>query len=278
MKLGSAAVNLVTDGTLSKDGGALFGRVPKMDWEQAIKPDRRNRVKMGINLLLIQTPKFNILVDTGLGSKSNDMVKDTYSLNGNKLSKSLKHLNLSPKDISLIILSHLQFDRAGGCTKLDRSGKLVPAFPKAKHLVQKVCLEESKEPSEIEKSFVNQDDFLPLIEKDLIEELDGESEIIPGIKTQITGGPSMGHQIVFIEWGSERIVYAGSIIPTRLHINPQHVAAYDVYPHETLEWKKKLIDMAVNDGWLLVFGNEVGHSAGYLSSNSGNLAIQPIEL
>ncbi len=168
MKLGSAAVNLVTDGTLSKDGGALFGRVPKMDWEQAIKPDRRNRVKMGINLLLIQTPKFNILVDTGLGSKSNDMVKDTYSLNGNKLSKSLKHLNLSPKDISLIILSHLQFDRAGGCTKLDRSGKLVPAFPKAKHLVQKVCLEESKEPSEIEKSFVNQDDFLPLVEKDLI--------------------------------------------------------------------------------------------------------------
>ena len=278
MKLGSDEVNLVTDGTLSKDGGALFGRVPKMDWEQAIKPDRRNRVKMGINLLLIQTPKFNILVDTGLGSKSNDMVKDTYSLNGNKLSKSLKHLNLSPKDISLIILSHLQFDRAGGCTKLDRSGKLVPAFPKAKHLVQKVCLEESKEPSEIEKSFVNQDDFLPLIEKDLIEELDGESEIIPGIKTQITGGPSMGHQIVFIEWGSERIVYAGSIIPTRLHINPQHVAAYDVYPHETLEWKKKLIDMAVNDGWLLVFGNEVGHSAGYLSSNSGNLAIQPIEL
>ena len=278
MKLGSAAVNLVTDGTLSKDGGALFGRVPKMDWEQAIKPDRRNRVKMGINLLLIQTPKFNILVDTGLGSKSNDVVKDTYSLNGNKLSKSLKHLNLSPKDISLIILSHLQFDRAGGCTKLDRSGKLVPAFPKAKHLVQKVCLEESKEPSEIEKSFVNQDDFLPLIEKDLIEELDGESEIIPGIKTQITGGPSMGHQIVFIEWGSERIVYAGSIIPTRLHISPQHVAAYDVYPHETLEWKKKLIDMAVNDGWLLVFGNEVGHSAGYLSSSSGNLAIQPIEL
>ena len=169
MKLGSAAVNLVTDGTLSKDGGALFGRVPKMDWEQAIKPDRRNRVKMGINLLLIQTPKFNILVDTGLGSKSNDTIKDIYSLNGNKLAKSLKLLNLSPKDISLIILSHLQFDRAGGCTKLDRSGKLVPAFPKAKHLVQKVCLEESKSPSEIEKSFVNQDDFMPLIEKDIIE-------------------------------------------------------------------------------------------------------------
>ena len=62
MKLGSASVNLVSDGYLSKDGGALFGRVPKMDWEQAIKPDRRNRVKMGINLLLVQTPKFNIFV------------------------------------------------------------------------------------------------------------------------------------------------------------------------------------------------------------------------
>ena len=70
MKLGSASVNLVSDGYLSKDGGALFGRVPKMDWEQAIKPDRRNRVKMGINLLLVQTPKFNILVDTGQAIKT----------------------------------------------------------------------------------------------------------------------------------------------------------------------------------------------------------------
>ena len=265
MKLGSASVNLVSDGYLSKDGGALFGRVPKMDWEQAIKPDRRNRVKMGINLLLVQTPKFNI-------------IKDTYSLNGNKLAKGLKQLNLSPKDINLIILSHLQFDRAGGCTKLDRSGKLVPVFPKAKHLVQKICLEESKTPSEIEKSFVNEDDFLPLLEKDLIEELDGTSEIISGIRTEVTGGPSKGHQIVFIEWGSERIVYVGSVIPTRLHIYPQNVAAYDVYPYETLQWKQKLIDMAVNEGWLLVFGNEVGSSAGYLTSNSGNLAIQSIEL
>ena len=278
MKLGSASVNLVSDGYLSKDGGALFGRVPKMDWEQAIKPDRRNRVKMGINLLLVQTPKFNILVDTGLGSKSGGTIKDTYSLNGNKLAKGLKQLNLSPKDINLIILSHLQFDRAGGCTKLDRSGKLVPVFPKAKHLVQKICLEESKVPSEIEKSFVNEDDFLPLLEKDLIEELDGTSEIIPGIRTEVTGGPSKGHQIVFIEWGSERIVYVGSVIPTRLHIYPQNVAAYDVYPYETLQWKQKLIDMAVNEGWLLVFGNEVGSSAGYLTSNSGNLAIQSIEL
>ena len=49
MKIGSVSINVLSDGTLMTDGGALFGPVPKQQWEQFLKPDRRNRVKIAVN-------------------------------------------------------------------------------------------------------------------------------------------------------------------------------------------------------------------------------------
>ena len=66
----SVAVKLVSDGTFLLDGGPMFGSVPKILWEKNVKPDRKNRVRLGLNSLLIKTPHANILVDAGIGNKS----------------------------------------------------------------------------------------------------------------------------------------------------------------------------------------------------------------
>jgi hypothetical protein len=52
----SVAVKLVSDGTFLLDGGPMFGPVPKILWERDAKPDRKNRVRLGLNSLLIKTP------------------------------------------------------------------------------------------------------------------------------------------------------------------------------------------------------------------------------
>ena len=147
MNVGTTSINIVSDGTFLRDGGSVFGRVPKSQWELLIKPDRRNRVRLGLNCLLIQTPKMNILVDTGAGSKRPDDLKEAYGLNGNKLLKGIKNLGLSAGDINLVVLTHLQFDHAGGCTKLDRTGNAVPTFPRAKYLIQRQCWDEANHPN-----------------------------------------------------------------------------------------------------------------------------------
>ena len=126
MQLGNFSVDILNDGTILLDGGASFGQVPRAEWEALVKPDRKNRVRMGLNCLLIQAQDANILVDTGAGSKRTDRYRDQYGLNGNKLSKGLKAHALTPRDIDVVLLTHLHFDVAGGCTKLDRSGKRHP--------------------------------------------------------------------------------------------------------------------------------------------------------
>ena len=130
MNLGTTTIDVVSDGTFLMDGGCLFGQIPKTEWELQIKPDRRNRIRLALNCMLIQTPEFNVLVDTGVGSKRQDKMKEMIRLNGNKLLKGLKAKGITARDIDAVILSNLHFDHSGGCTKLDRSGTPVPTFPK----------------------------------------------------------------------------------------------------------------------------------------------------
>ena len=137
MNLGTTRIDVVTDGTLLVDGGTIFGQVPRSQWELKIKPDRRNRIRLALNCMLVQTPKVNILVDTGAGSKRQEKLKEAYGLNGNKLLRNLRALGLTARDIDIVILSNLHFDHSGGCTKLDRSGNAVPTFPKAKYMIQR---------------------------------------------------------------------------------------------------------------------------------------------
>ena len=278
MKIGGTTISVVSDGTFLLDGGAVFGQVPKSVWELQMKPDRKNRVRLGLNCLVIETPTMNILVDTGAGSKQPEKYRDSYGLNGNKLLKGLKKLGLTARDIDVVVLTHLHFDHGGGCTKLDRSGNSVPTFPKAKYMVQQACWEDANEPNERSKDSYHQDDFLPLEEAGVLTLLDGDTEIAPGIRTKLTHGHSRGHQIVLIEAGSERIAYMGDLIPTPYHVPLVSIAALDNSPNDTLAGKRDLLGMAIHGGWLLIFGHGFQPRAGYVEQRNGRSQFVPIDL
>lgn len=278
MKIGSVSINVLSDGTLMTDGGALFGPVPKQQWEQFLKPDRRNRVKIAVNSLLIQSGNQNILVDTGIGVKNTAKYKDLYSLNGNKLIKSLKSHGLTARDVDVVILTSLQYMQAGGCTKLDRSGSVVPTFQKAKHIVQASNWEIANNPDERGVGLFNQDDFVPLMENGQIELVEGDQEVISGINVKVTDGPVLGHQMVMIDAGSERIGYLGNLIPTPHHLPLAAISAIDQHPQNTLDFKRQTIQNAIESGWLLVFGNALEDQAGYIGARNGRNSFTPREL
>lgn len=278
MNLGTTTIDVVSDGTLLRDGGSIFGQIPKSQWELQVKPDRRNRIRLGLNCMLVQTPKMNILVDAGAGSKRQDKLKEAYGLNGNKLLRGLRNIGLTARDIDVVILSSLNFDHVGGCTKLDRSGSAVPTFPKARYLVQRSSWEEANNPNERSKHEFYEDDFLPLEEKGLIEFIDGDYEVIPGLTVKVTNGPSVGHQIVLVERGSEKIAYVSDLIPTPFHLPLSCIPALDESPSDTLVQKKEFLDMAVDGGWLVIFGHGHENRAGYVQKKNGTSQLLPVEV
>ena len=274
----STAVKIISDGVIKLDGGSMFGQVPKMAWESSVVTDRKNRMTLGLNCLLLQVGGQNILVDTGVGSKEVENDKENLGLVPSRLLRGLKGVGLTPKDINAVILSHLHFDHSGGCTRLDRAGNVVPTFPKASYYVQRACWDEACNPNERCHVTHRADNFKPVAEREQIELLDGDCEIFPGLNVIVTDGHAKGHQMVMFNHGGERIVYLGDIVPTPHHLNLAVISAFDNSPETTLEQKKDLLSEAERQGWLLVFSHGHDTRAGYLERRGDVGYLRPVEL
>ncbi|MCH7606755.1 MAG: MBL fold metallo-hydrolase [Chloroflexi bacterium] len=274
----STAVKVISDGVIKFDGGSMFGQVPKVAWENSVSTDRRNRMTLGLNCLLLQVNGQNILVDTGVGSKDADNDKEHLGLGPSRLLKGLKGLGLGPKDIHAVILTHLHFDHSGGCTKLDRAGNLVPTFPKARYYVQEACWNEACHPNERCHVTNRADNFMPIEERGQLELLDGDCEIFPGLNVIVTDGHAQGHQMVMFNHGGERVVFLGDIVPTPHHLNLAVISAFDNSPEVTLERKRDLLGQAERQGWLLVFSHGHDVKAGYLERKGDTGYLRPVDL
>ena len=127
----TTTVNILSAGVMKVDGGCMFGTVPKADWGATVVTDRKNRITLGLNCMLLQTFGKTVLVDTGAGSgfKANE----SLGLTPSRLRKSLRDLGATPKSIDIVILSNLQFDHCGGSIRMDRAGSIVPTFPNARY-------------------------------------------------------------------------------------------------------------------------------------------------
>ena len=274
----STAAKIISDGILKMDGGSVFGQVPKAVWENSVTTDRKNRITLGLNCLLLQVGGKNVLVDTGVGSKDNDKDKENLGLVPSRMSKGLKSAGLTPKDIHAVILTHLHFDHCGGCTRLDRAGNIVPTFPKARYYTQRASWEEACNPSARSMYAYRADNFHPMEEKGQLELLDGDTEIFPGLSVIVSDGPAKGHQMVMFNHGGERIVFLGDLVPTPHHLNLSVISAFDYSPQDTLEQKRELLHDAERQGWLLVFAHGHDTRAGYLERRAEMSYLRPVNL
>ena len=278
MRVGDIELSLLSDGTIRLDGGALYGVVPKVTWNTFSPADRRNRVTVGLNCLLIQSGGKNILVGTGVGNKHPVRRRKMFVMKAGELTTELRDRGLGVDDIDMVALTHLHFDHAGGCTRRGYQDRAVPTFPKATYLVQREDWYAATHPSERTQDAYITEDFLPLEESGQLALLDGDTEIAPHIWLKVTGGHTAGHQMVYMESGDCRVACLGDVLPTPHHLPLPNVTAWDVRPLDTIERKGQFLGQAEREGWLLIFGHDLGISAGYLRRRDGLLTVEPQEL
>ena len=256
MKFGAFDIQPVTDGRFRLDGGAMFGVVPKVLWEKCCQPDEQNRISLGLNCLLIRTGRKNIIVDTGLGDKEDAEFQEMFAVERiPTLRDSLKMQGLQPEDIHMVVNTHLHFDHAGGNT-VRENGAIVPTFPRAKYFVQRGEYEDAARANERTRASYRRENFTPVAHVDQWEFMDGETELVPGVSVVVTEGHTRHHQSIKIESEGQIAFYLGDLIPTVSHLPLPYIMGYDLYPLQTLETKRWVLDRALNENWLLVFEHD----------------------
>ena len=102
LRLGKFQVHLVQDGFYRLDGGAMFGVVPKVLWERRFPADEANRIRLGLNSLLIRTPEALVLVEAGIGGALDAKERDFLVLEQpHPLPERLARLGVSPAEVDL---------------------------------------------------------------------------------------------------------------------------------------------------------------------------------
>ena len=252
--LGYFDLTIVSDGTYFLDGGAFFGVVPKVLWERRVTADEKNRITTGLNSLLVRTGEKTILIETGIGDKLNEKQTKIHG-NNPQLLDNLRTAGVAPEDIDIVINSHLHFDHCGWNT-LRKGNEIVPTFPNAKYYAQAGEYEHGLLQLERDRVSYLDENYGPLIRSGQMTLLRGDAEIVPGVRARIYPGHTANMQAILIESQGETACFTGDLVPTTAHLDPTWVLAFDLYPLETIESRKRLYAEAVPQDWLLIFTHD----------------------
>ena len=274
MNIGPYICTPIETGRFALDGGAMFGIVPWVFWTRTNPPDDRQRITLASRSLLIRGEGRCILVDNGNGDKWNDKLKDIYRLDvsGSSLDGSLAAAGVSPNDVTDVILTHLHFDHAGGSTRVV-DGKLEPTFPNARYHVQKDHWEWAQDPTDRDRASFMPEDYMPLKEHGLLNMIDGEGEIFPGISLLVCNGHTTAQQLPKISDGSSTLLFCCDLVPTASHVPYPYIMGYDLRPLVTLEEKKRILPQACEEKWTLFLEHDPDTEAVTLGSAKKGFSV-----
>lgn len=285
MQIGNYRLEVVPDTEFWLDGGAMFGVVPRVLWERVSPPDEKNRVRLNMNCVFIDTGRERILIETGIGEKWNDKETAMYGIRRKRpFAESLRTITgCGPEDITIVINTHLHFDHAGGNTMIDRTMEnektvvAVPQFPNARYLVSQREIEHAEAPHERDRASYLPANWRPLAESHQLEAKPDEYEAIPGLTVQTVRGHSQTMQTWRLDAGGRTVYGFADLVPTRHHVNLPWIMGYDLFPTDTLEFKKRVLPLAVREDWLCLLYHDPDTPIVRLTEKNGNITALPGE-
>ena len=276
MTLGDLELTSLHDGLFRLDGGAMFGVVPRSLWEARASPDDRNRILLGMRPLVVEADWGRLMIDCGAGDKMDAKHRDIYALDRTcHLDHSLADAGLGADTIDLVLATHLHFDHFGGATARE-SGGLRPRFPRARYVIRAAEWEEATHPHEFSRASYVPDDFVPLKDAGVVDLHDEDRAIRPGVRVVRTGGHCAQHQVVFVESAGKTAVFTADLIPTTAHIRDAWIMGYDLFPMDTLAFKKHFIREAIDREYLIFFEHDPFVAAGYIREAQGRRYVEQV--
>jgi glyoxylase-like metal-dependent hydrolase (beta-lactamase superfamily II) len=174
-----------------------------------------------------------VLIDPGLDDPGSNWQRDLPRIwpdwpirRTAGLAVAMKELGIAPDDITHVVITHPHGDHyAGVC--FERDGGIEARFPRARHFMGRADWEGSPHRGQSGSAFAR----LELIDGlGLLELVDNEREVAPGVTMLAAPGETPGHCIVRLESAGERFYDLGDLVHLSCEVDhiswgPPHVGA-----------------------------------------------------
>ncbi len=257
MKIAGYEIIPLHTGSFKLDGGAMFGVVPKPLWERQCLADSQNRIQMMTRALLLKTQNRNILIDAGIGNKDGKKFQEIFDISfpqGSIVDELARH-DVTPDQVTHVVYTHLHFDHAGGTTVF-HDGESVPLFTKAKHYVQGAQLQHGLSRNPRDRASYIDANYVPVREAGLLEILDSDTELLPGLFLETTSGHTPALQMIRITNGPRTMFYPSDLIPLAAHVALPYIMGYDLFPLTTLNDKSYWLERAAEEKWIIILQHD----------------------
>lgn len=271
--VGALRVTLVRAGLHYWDGGVLFGVVPKTLWSRHTTVDELNRIPLGFNCYVIQTDEHTILIETGCGDKPDEKMRERARIApGPSLPELVAARGIDPEKIDLVLNTHLHWDHCGGNTIVSGGG-VRPAFPRAKYYTRRGEWEHAHERHVRDSVSYLDANYDPLVESGQMCLIEGDFEAAPGIWLRLAQGHNRDMMVVTATSEDQTFCFFSDLVPTAAHLTPTWVAAFDLFPLETIANKYQWLGAAAEGDWVCGFGHDPVRAFARVARRAGKFEL-----
>lgn len=208
MKLGDFEVTALLDGTMELPVDKLLtGTTPEKVTKALAAQFLKTPVEASVNAYLVNTGTKLVLIDTGTGGAMGPTL--------GKLLVNLKASGYKPEQVDEIYITHMHGDHFGGLLAGDK-----PAFPNAVVRAAKAEGEYWLSAANMDKAPEQMKGFFKLAQAQLkpyqaagkYKPIDGDVELVPGVRAWNTAGHTPGHTVYSIESKGEKMVFWGDLM------------------------------------------------------------------
>jgi glyoxylase-like metal-dependent hydrolase (beta-lactamase superfamily II) len=151
-----------------------------------------------INCVLVRAAEAIVLVDTGVGPQPRSFMADAVT----RLPEELAGSGVQPEQVDIVVHTHLHVDHVGW------DG----AFSKARYVIARDDWAFFMSDESLEQRPHLREKVEPLADAGLVDLVDGETEVSPGVRLVPAPGHTPGHAIVWLESQGSTLAVLGDAV------------------------------------------------------------------
>ena len=244
--------------------GELYPDESPKDWEpyRELYPElfAGTSWRVPCSCYVLRSSGTTVLVDTGVGPPG---LWDWEPEREGGLPEQLHELDIGRDEIDVVFLTHLHIDHVGWNT--DREGAIF--LPRARYMVHRDGL-----------AFARTQDERPHVQRcivplaDHFEQLEGETELAPGVRAFVAPGHYPGHMGLRIaSGGQEAVLIADAAVHPALLDHPEWRYVSDLDHERCVETRRALVDELADSGVTVVSGHYPGTGIGRIVRREGRV-------